>query len=243
MPAKLVKYQSHLLAVSPQKDSDGTRRDTAEHLVKVTAILRARLGHDFSKYKEQTLARRIQRRMQVLQIETVPAYIDRLREEPQQVELLFRELLIGVTQFFRDPHVFAALQATAIPRLLEHKGADDQIRIWVPGCATGEEAYSIAILVKEAMERRGDVPKVQIFGTDIDGDAVSFARQGRYRKTSGLSLECLGRWFAEEGDEYCPVREVRDMCVFSAHSVMRDPPFSKLDLISCRNLLISDLLT
>jgi two-component system, chemotaxis family, CheB/CheR fusion protein len=238
MPAKLVNYQHHLLAVAPRKDSDGTRRETTEHLETISAILRASVGHDFSKYKKKSLVRRIQRRMQVLQIDTVDAYIDRLREEPKQVALLFRELLIGVTQFFRDSDAFAALQTRAIPKFLEHKGADDQVRIWIPGCATGEEVYSIAILVKEAMQGRTDVPRIQIFGTDIDADAVSVARHGRYRKTAGLSSERLGRWFVEEGDEYCPVREVRDMCVFSIHSVVKDPPFSKLDLIACRNLLI-----
>ena len=138
MPAKLVDYQTHLLAVAPRKDGDGTRRDTAEHLSKIMTILRTRVGHDFSKYKEKTLVRRIQRRMQVLQIDTVPAYIHRLREDPKQAELLFRELLIGVTHFFRDPDAFAALES-AIPKFFEHRRTEDQLRIWVPGCATGEE--------------------------------------------------------------------------------------------------------
>ncbi|MGH6738003.1 MAG: chemotaxis protein CheB, partial [Bradyrhizobium sp.] len=142
MPAKLLNYQHHLLAVAPQKDGDGTRRDTAEHLAKITTILRTKVGHDFSRYKEKTLVRRIQRRMQVLQIDAVPTYIEHLLEEPHQVELLFRELLIGVTHFFRDPEAFAALETTAIPKLLERRGADDHVRIWVPGCATGEEVYS-----------------------------------------------------------------------------------------------------
>ena len=238
MPAKLVNYQSHLLAVAPRKDGDGTRHDTAEHLAKIVALLRVRVGHDFSKYKEKTLVRRIQRRMQVLDIDTVPAYVDRLREDPHQVELLFRELLIGVTHFFRDADAFAALEKAAIAKLVEHKGAEDQVRIWVPGCATGEEVYSIAILVKEAMNRAGVAPRVQIFGTDIDADAVAIARHARYRRTTELSPERLTRWFAEEGREYCPIREVRDMCVFAIHSVVKDPPFSKIDLISCRNLLI-----
>jgi two-component system CheB/CheR fusion protein len=237
MPARLVDYQTHLLAVAPRKDGDGTRRDTAEHLAKIVAILRTRVGHDFSKYKEKTLVRRIQRRMQVLQIDAVPAYIHRLREDPKQAELLFREFLIGVTHFFRDPEAFAALES-AIPKLLAHKRAEDQVRIWVPGCATGEEVYSIAILVREAMERANTAPRVQIFGTDIDADAVAVARHGRYRKTADVSSERLGRWFVEEGDEHCPVREIRDMCVFAVHSTVKDPPFSKLDLVSCRNLLI-----
>jgi two-component system, chemotaxis family, CheB/CheR fusion protein len=125
-----------------------------------------------------------------------------------------------------------------LPKLLEHKRTEDQFRIWVPGCATGEEVYSIAILVREAMERISVAPRVQIFGTDIDADAVAVARHGRYRKTADISSARLGRWFVEEGEEHYPVREIREMCVFALHSVVKDPPFSKLDLISCRNLLI-----
>lgn len=239
MPATLVEYQQHLIKVAGRKDADGNRRDTAEYLSAISALLRAGTGHDFSQYKQGTLIRRIQRRMQVLRIDTVPVFIERLRKEPHQVDLLFHEFLIGVTQFFRDPRAFEALQATAVPRLLENKGADDQVRIWVPGCATGEEVYSIAILLREAMERQGAALKVQIFGTDIDAAAVAIARAARYRKTmAGVSPERVERWFGEDGDEYCPVKVIRDMCVFSMHSVVKDPPFSKLDLISCRNLLI-----
>jgi len=238
MPARLMDYQSHLLKVAGRKSEDGTRLDAADHLPKISALLRARIGHDFSKYKEKTLVRRIQRRMQVLQVDTVQAYVARLKDDPHQVELLFRELLIGVTQFFRDADAFAALAATAIPKILENADADDQIRIWVPGCATGEEVYSIAILVKEALNGRNAIPSVQIFGTDIDDNAVAFARAGRFRKTTGVSSERLARWFSEDREEHCPIKSIREMCVFSTHSVVKDPPFSKLDLISCRNLLI-----
>jgi two-component system, chemotaxis family, CheB/CheR fusion protein len=238
MPARLLDYQNHLRKVAGQKSSDGTRLDAADRLTKISALLRARVGHDFSKYKEKTLIRRIQRRMQVLQIDTVQAYIARLREDPHQVELLFREILIGVTQFVRDPDAFAALATVAIPKILQNIEAEGQIRIWVPGCATGEEVYSIAILLKEALNDREAVPSVQIFGTDIDDSAIAIARAGRYRKTTGLSSQRLARWFVEEGDEYCPIRSIREMCIFSMHSVVKDPPFSKLDLISCRNLLI-----
>jgi two-component system, chemotaxis family, CheB/CheR fusion protein len=239
MPATLVEYHRHLIDVAGHKDADGNRRDTARHLSAITALLRVATGHDFSHYKQNTLIRRVQRRMQVLQIDTAPAFIERLRMEPREVELLFREFLIGVTQFFRDPHAFDALRATVLPKLLETKGADSQVRIWVPGCATGEEVYSIGIVLREAMEALGAAPKVQIFGTDIDAAAVAVARTGRYsKKMVGVSPERLERWFAEEGNEYCPIKEVREMCVFSTHSVVKDPPFSKLDLISCRNLLI-----
>lgn len=238
MPALLMDYQQHLHKVAPQKDGDGNRRDMSAHLATICALLRAGTGHDFSQYKHSTLLRRIQRRMQVLRIDTVPAFIERLRKEPRQVDLLFREFLIGVTQFFRDPHAFEALQSTVIPNLLKHKSAGDPIRIWVPACATGEEVYSIAILVREALERQGAALKVQIFGTDIDDAAVAIARAARYSKMEGMTRERIERWFTENGDDYCPVREVREMCIFSTHSVVKDPPFSKLDLISCRNLLI-----
>ena len=199
---------------------------------------RAKTGHDFSRYKEKTVTRRIQRRMQVLQADTVPDYLARLRDDPKEVELLFRDLLIGVTQFFRDPDAFDALRNSVLPKLIEGKGIDDPIRIWVPGCSTGEEVYSIGILLREAMEQHGIDRKVQIFGTDIDDLAVTFARAGHYKKTVGLSSDRLERWFAEEKDEFIAIRQIREMCVFSDHNVIRDPPFSKLDLISCRNLLI-----
>lgn len=238
MPARLLDYQNHLRKVASRKGGDGTRLDAVDYLAKISALLRARVGHDFSKYKEKTLIRRIQRRMQVLQIDTVQAYIARLREDPHQVELLFREILIGVTQFFRDPDAFAALATTAIPKILGNIEAEDQIRLWVPGCATGEEVYSVAILLKEALIDREAVPSVQIFGTDIDDSAIATARAGRYRRTTGLSPQRLARWFVEEGEEQRPIKAIREMCIFSTHSVVKDPPFSKLDLISCRNLLI-----
>src|SRR4029079_3035067 len=192
MPATLVEYQQHLINVAGRNDGDGNRRDTAEHLAEISALLRSATGHDFSQYKQSTLVRRIQRRMQVLRIDTVPALIERLRKEPREADLLFREFLIGVTQFFRDPPAFAALQATVIPKLLESKGAEDPVRIWVAGCATGEEVYSIAILLREAIERHGAAPKVQIFGTDIDDAAVAISRSALYLKTlAGVSPERL----------------------------------------------------
>ncbi len=239
MPARLIEYQEHLSEVASSKGADGTRGDAAAHLATISTLLRVRIGHDFSQYKEKTVVRRVQRRMQVLRIDTVLAYIAHLREQPAELELLFRELLIGVTHFFRDPEAFEALRTSVIPKLLENRSADEPVRIWVPACATGEEVYSIAILLTEEMERRGMAFSAQIFGTDIDDNAVAIARAGRYRgPMAGVSSERAERWFAEEGNMRCPVKAVRDMCVFSAHSVVKDPPFSKLDLISCRNLLI-----
>lgn len=238
MPARLLEHQRHLSAVASRKDDDGMRRDAAGHLVAISALLRDRIGHDFVQYKEKTLVRRVQRRMQVLQIDEVPAYIARLRNDPEQIDLLFRELLIGVTQFFRDPEAFAALRAALAPGLVGDQNDRKNFRIWVPGCATGEEVYSLAILVRELIGHGHPALRVQIFGTDIDAAAIGFARQARYRKMAGVTPERLERWFSTEDDAYFPVREIREMCVFSTHSVTKDPPFSKLDLISCRNLLI-----
>lgn len=239
MPARLIEYRRHLIEVAARKDGNGTRRDTAEYLATITSLLRAAVGHDFSHYKQNTVVRRIQRRMQVLQIDTVPAFIERLRQEPAQLHLLFRELLIGVTQFFRDPQAFEALRATVLPDLVTSKKGIEPVRVWVAGCATGEEVYSIAILLKEEMERQEHLPKVQIFGTDIDESALAVARAGRYiAKMAGMSPQRIERRFTKDGDGYCVAKDIREMCVFSPHSIVKDPPFSKLDLISCRNVLI-----
>ncbi|MCA1713582.1 MAG: PAS domain S-box protein [Gammaproteobacteria bacterium] len=239
MPARLIAHDLHLRDIHDRKGPDGTRQDLAAHLLTISSLLRAEVGHDFSQYKEKTLVRRIQRRMQVLQAATVPDYITHLRDDPREVQHLFRELLIGVTEFFRDPPAFAALQATAIPALLAGKSAADTLRVWVPGCATGEEAYSIAIALKEAMAGLRGEPKVQIFATDIDDGAIAAARAGRYRKPlPGVSAERQERWFNESGDAMCVIKSLREMCVFSPHSAIKDPPFSRLDLVSCRNLLI-----
>jgi two-component system CheB/CheR fusion protein len=239
MPKRLIAYQNHLTGVAPIKTGDGTRADAASHLTAITDALRVRTGHDFSGYKEKTLVRRLQRRMQVLQVETPAAYIQQYLEKPEELDRLFRELLIGVTQFFRDPVAFEALDTLVLKQLIASKGADESIRVWVPGCATGQEAYTIAILLREAMEHRRPRPRIQIFGTDIDDNAIAFARAGRYRNpVAGVSPERLERWFTQAGEDSCILPEIREMCVFSPHSFIKDAPFSKLDLISCRNLLI-----
>ena len=214
MPAKLLEYRDHLLLVADRKDGDGTRHDTVEPLATISALLLTRTGHDFRNYKENTVTRRIQRRMQVLNAETVPAYIARLRDDPRETELLFRDLLIGVTQFFRNSDAFDALQASVMRKLVERSSNDETIRVWVPGCSTGEEAYSIAVLLGEAMEQQGVAPHVQLFATDIDDRAVEFARAARYKKPVGISPERLARWFTEDNEDFCPVRQIRSMCVF-----------------------------
>ncbi len=219
-------------------ETDEQRTEMARR--EICAILRERVGHEFTGYKEKTFLRRVQRRMQVLQLAELPAYIARLRTDPDEVTLLFRDLLIGVTAFFRDPESFAALEQRVIPALFQDKGPGDTVRAWVPGCATGEEVYSLAILLREHMDERPRPPKVQIFGTDIDEAALNFARAARYSPGAfeGLSPERLRRFFGEEGGSHLLAKEVREMCIFSSHSLIRDPPFSRMDLISCRNLLI-----
>src|SRR5689334_6863219 len=179
--------------------------------------------------------------MQVLHIEDAPRYVERLQTDRGELQALFQELLIGVTQFFRDPDAFEALKSTALVPLITSKPAGEPIRIWVPGCATGEEVYSIAILVSECMSdnHRARSDGIKIFGTDIDDGAVGIARRATYRRpVTGVSPERLERWFVDEGNDYRLRPEIRELCAFSVHSIIKDPPFSRLDLISCRNVLI-----
>ncbi|WP_250475121.1 CheR family methyltransferase [Caballeronia sp. GAFFF1] len=217
-------------------DSDGS--DEARKAI--YSILRDERGHDFSGYKANTFLRRVQRRMQLLEIGTPSAYVARLRVDAEEVTALFRDLLIKVTSFFRDSDAFEALADQVVPRLFEGRGVDDLIRVWVPGCATGEEVYSIAILMREHMDRVGRAPRVQIFATDIDDAALGVARAARYPLPllDGLSDERRNRFFVLDGNCYVLTKDIRDMCIFSPHSVIRDTPFSRIDLVSCRNLLI-----
>jgi two-component system CheB/CheR fusion protein len=240
MPAKLLQYQQHLVEVDQRKTPDGTREDVAGYVAQICTLVRNRTGHDFSEYKTNTLIRRIQRRMQLVQIDATPDYIRLLRKDSRESQLLVRDLLINVTQFFRDNESFGALETEVIPKLIERIELDETLRAWVPGCASGEEAYSVAILLKEGMSKRDTNRKAQIFATDLDDDAVRMARMARFPGSiaSDMSRERFERWFAQEGEHYCPQKSIREMCVFSVHDMLKDPPFSKLDLISCRNLFI-----
>jgi two-component system CheB/CheR fusion protein len=233
---RIEAYVRHLTLASTAAGGKGV----AENLSRIAAVLRNKTGHDFHGYKQNTFARRVLRRMQVLQLDTVEAYIAALRTEADEVDHLFQDLLIGVTQFFRDPPEFGLLEREVIPKLFEGKTASDQLRVWVLGCATGEEAYSIAILLREHMSSLEIVPSVQIFASDLDGRALSMARSGRYPETiaKDVSPERLARWFTHEGKTYSVCKELREMCIFSQHNVIRDAPFSRIDLVSCRNLLI-----
>ncbi len=208
-------------------------------LQQVLAHLRDQTGHDFEYYKRATILRRITRRLHVNSINRLPEYLDFLQKHPAESRALLQDLLIGVTHFFRDQESFAALAAN-IPQLFAGKKKDDQIRVWVAGCATGEEAYSIAILLTEHAERLDAPPAIQIFATDIDKLAVREAREGLYPSTieADVSQERLYRFFSKDHGQYRIRKDLREKVLFVAHNVLSDPPFSRLDLVSCRNLLI-----
>ncbi|HEY2779270.1 MAG TPA: CheR family methyltransferase [Steroidobacteraceae bacterium] len=241
--ASVDEIPRHLLRMKGQQEAleseDDRARVNAARL-EICAVLRAQLGHDFSGYRDKTFLRRVQRRMQVLDLTTLEDYIVRLRSNREEVDLLFRDLLIRVTSFFRDQATFEILETKIIPLLFAGKEADSTVRIWVPGCATGEEAYSLAILMREHMDRLGGVPKVQIFATDIDSAAIATARAGRYPPVllEGLLPERRQRFFIDTLDSSVVSKEIRDLCTFSTHNLVRDPPFSRMDMVSCRNLLI-----
>ncbi|WIX06268.1 CheR family methyltransferase [Xanthomonas oryzae] len=212
----------------------------SDKLSQIAAILRNTTGHDFHGYKRATFLRRVQQRMQVAQVDMLEQYLHILRyrfDEPLQ---LFNDLLIGVTKFFRDRREFEFLEQQVIPRLFQGKHTGDSLRVWVLGCSTGEEAYSLAMLLREHAETLDGAPRIQIFASDIDGRALATARVGRYASSivGEVAPERLRRWFVKEGDTYVVNKELRELCVFSQHSIVKDPPFSRLDLVSCRNLLI-----
>ena len=241
MATELMRYAVHAFGIRPESDSVPAPK--AENAFKkVFVLLRAQTGHDFSSYKPSTIHRRIERRMAVNQIEALEGYVKYLQQTPAEVEALFGDLLIGVTNFFRDADAFAALEEEVIPQLFENKGPGAAIRVWCPGCSTGEEAYSIAILLQERLEILKLGTMVQLFATDIDSRAIVAGRAGLYPASIALDITParLARFFTAEpqGTGYRIHKNIRDMLVFSEQNVIKDPPFSKLDLISCRNLLI-----
>jgi two-component system CheB/CheR fusion protein len=214
--------------------------DVTDFLLKVCDHLRHRLGHDFSQYKRSTMLRRVQRRMQVVSASTSDEYLERLDSKLDEAKLLFRDLLINVTCFFRDAEAFDLLRREVIPDLLRDKGASDTLRIWAPGCSSGEEAYSLAILIAEAFGRMQTRPGVQIFATDIDETMLQKARTASYPQSAvkDVPLELLDRYFFAQDDDYVLTQSVRYMVRVSNHNLIKDPPFSRVDMIVCRNLLI-----
>lgn len=239
MPEKLISY-----AKGDLKKQVGTHFIThdEEALKKIFILLQGQTSHDFSMYKPSTIGRRIERRLMVNKIDTIEEYYKYLKRSKNEVNTLFNDLLIGVTSFFRDEEVFLSLETDAIPKLFLNKPSGASIRVWIPGCSTGEEAYSIAILIMEYMQKVKEDFVVQIFATDIDATAIATARAGSYPLSidAHISQERLQSYFVKNSNtnSYKIHKNIRDMLVFSVHDVIKDPPFSKLDLISCRNLLI-----
>ena len=242
MGAKLIDHAASfdLLDSLGQQDDERPGSPAERAKAEIYAVLRSHSGHDFSGYKSKTFLRRVRRRMQVHQLRSFDDYVALLKRDASEVIALFRDLLINVTGFFRDADAFAMLEETIIPRLFEGKNASDTVRIWVPGCATGEEVFSLAILMREHVERLSSPPRVQIFATDIDESALAVARLARYPEAllEAVSPERRQRFFHLDGASYVLNNQVRELCIFSPHSVIRDPPFSRMDMVSCRNLLI-----
>jgi len=237
MPERLLAYAKAFLPTRRLHATDS--ESVPETFHQVVVLLRARTGHDFSHYKMGTLSRRIERRMNVHRLESVKEYIRFLQENPTELDLLFRELLIGVTSFFRDPEAFDALKVV-FSELLAGKPDDYVVRGWIGGCSSGEEAYSVAILMREVMHQAKRSLSVQLFATDLDAEALAIARAGVYPAgiANDVSPARLSRFFTLSDDHYRVTKDVRDMIVFAPQNVIADPPFTKLDVLTCRNLLI-----
>ncbi|MFH0976187.1 MAG: chemotaxis protein CheB [Spirochaetota bacterium] len=239
MPEALKRYVKHPLI---EKHEPGIipQSQFETHVQKILNLVRKATGHDFFQYKQTTIRRRIEHRLAVHQLNKLSDYILYIQQNPAELNSLFQDLVINVTEFFRDPEAFDFLKNEALLYMLSAKEPDTPLRIWVVGCSTGEEAYSLAIIISEIMEQLNRYYDVQIFATDIDEKALSTARKGVYPKniSEEISAERLNRFFVKEAGGYKIKKVIRDMLVFSLHNVASDPPFSKLDMISCRNLLI-----
>lgn len=241
MAPQLIAYVTHAFGTLPRV-SVAPPPQLETEMKKIFALLHGQTGHDFSQYKRNTIRRRIERRMAVHQLGTMDGYVKHAQRNPAEVDALFRDLLIGVTSFFRDPEAFKALEEEVIPMIFAGKPSGGIVRVWSPGCSTGEEAYSLAILLQERVEALKQNYRVQVFATDIDSHAIFTARTGVYPASiaADITPERLSRFFSAEpdGSAYRIHKGIRDMLVLSEQDVIKDPPFSKLDLICCRNLLI-----
>jgi two-component system CheB/CheR fusion protein len=239
MPTYLLAYAKSPVLRGPRPLSQPEATCTDE-LQKIFVLIRSKTGHDFSRYKHSTVMRRIERRMAVLQVENSADYVTYMRNNPREIDTLFKELLIRVTNFFRDPEAYDALREKALPIIFQNLPRDSAVRIWVPGCSTGEEAYSLAILFHEYSQKLKKKVKVKIFATDIDSGSIEIARSGIYPNSIAVDMspERLYRYFTKKDTVYKIKEELRETVIFAEHDINRDPPFSKMDLISCRNLLI-----
>ncbi|MFI3123576.1 MAG: CheR family methyltransferase [Methylococcales bacterium] len=212
----------------------------AKEIDNILLHLRSITGHDFSLYKKSTIGRRIERRMLQHSIDDTEQYANYIKEHPAEAHILFRELLINVTCFFRDTAAFEVLEKKILPELVKNKTKGDVFRVWISGCSTGEEAYSVAILLRELLDETRKELKIQIYGTDLDDDAIDKARAGIYpiNIAQDITPERLHRFFVKEENSYRIKKEIREMIVFAIQNVIKDPPFTKLDFLSCRNLMI-----
>jgi len=240
LPGKIIGFLRHTLIITKSEKPLEEKDQSA--LEKIMILLRSKSGHDFSLYKKSTVYRRVERRMGIHQITRIGSYVRYLQENPQEVELLFKELLIGVTSFFRDPAAWEQVRSEAIPAILAEHPDGGQLRAWSAGCSTGEEAYSLAIIFREALEKikPAESFKLQIFATDLDRDAIDKARRGFYPANiaADVSPERLKRYFTKDENGYRVGKEIREMVTFATQNIIMDPPFTKLDILICRNLLI-----
>ena len=240
LPGKIIDFLRHILTIVKTEQPLAEKDQSA--IEKIMILLRTKTGQDFSLYKKNTIYRRIERRMSIHKIDRIAAYVRYLQENSQEVELLFKELLIGVTSFFRDPASWDQLREKFIVALLAGRQTGGTLRAWSTGCSTGEEAYTLAIIFKEALAQVKPAENItlQIFATDLDRDAIDKARQGVYPANiaADVSPERLKRFFVEEESRYRVAMEIREMVTFAPQNIIMDPPFTKLDLLVCRNLLI-----
>ena len=239
IPENLVSYVKRL-GNKPPKKIIGKDEESLSSLQKILILIRNRTGHDFSLYKESTINRRIARRMNVHQIDKVSGYLNYIQKHPKEINTLFKELLINVTSFFRDPEAFKAFKKYLISEVLDKKMDGERVRVWIPGCSTGEEVYSIAMIIQEYLDKSGKHLEIQLFGTDIDEDAIDIARTATYPSTivKEIDPDRLHRFFTKQSEGYKVKKSIREMAIFAPHDVLINPPFSKLDGISCRNVLI-----
>lgn len=239
LPLRLISYLKHSSDIKTEPELDSKSKSNIE---KIIILLRQKSGHDFSEYKKNTLVRRIERRKVIHQIDKISNYVRFLQNNPQEIDILFKELLIGVTSFFRDAAVWKAIKEKVLPDLFNNLNEGAIIRVWTPGCSTGEEAYSLAIVFKEALDKYKSNKKItmQIFATDLDHDAIEKARKGFYSSNiaADVSAERLNRFFIQDADGYRVNASIREMVVFAPQNVIKDPPFTKLDILVCRNMLI-----
>ena len=239
IPAELCKYVRHPYIERPEA-IETAEQQFKGYVQEIIGMIRTRTGHNFLNYKQTTIRRRIERRMAVHQLDRIANYAAHLKKTPDEIDILFKDLLIGVTNFFRDSEAFEVLKSMVIPELLKNGKLENPLRIWVAGCATGEEAFSIAIILAEVMDKLRKHFNIQIFASDIDNEALDVARMAVYPDSiaADVSAERLKRFFTKEDSTYRIKKQIRDMIVFANQNLIKDPPFSRLDMVCCRNLMI-----